>query len=873
MTGTKDTRVARLCVAVFAVLLVAFCLPAFAGSGDWPEPRQNPHLTSIQPMPGHMKDAPVVLARHDLGRSRPSVTPVALPNGGHVGLAIVSGALYAFDTTGKQLWKCHPAGLNFSEIVAHEDLNGDGTIDIALQAGRPAQPYGAAVLVSLDDGEVVWRYDVDPMSYSWRLYAGNYLPGTEAKQLVVVMHGYPPDKDNGYIALFEFPKDRKVPAEKWRYDFHEYTCFPSLLQTDLDGDRVKEVVVETHSRMWFLDALTGELKHFVGWDVSPANCRSYGFVKFVDLNGDGREDFLCIGDFAQHHEVLLNVDGKMEKAWSHGWGESVTTGKVATKWPEPPYADLDGDGALELVVSMFNSEGENAWLIRVYNILDGTLEYRFPGAIAVSVADIDGDGACEVLANRSADSTGTVKDGAVLLRVVEGQLQAVWENKKSSALKPVEGAPFYLAGLDGNYRLIPWNDGTEVAGEGYVPLKPPPGPQFTDLPEIKGPAMPSLFAADLLGDERNEVVLSRGNAVSVLQLDNGAFLPPRNYESTCAPAIADLNGDGHRELVLVKASPDALPVVKAVTPALDDELLWETTYPEPGRPGLPQHRLAYVRTGHFTGQSYPDLYVLIGTPLVRSTMLNGRSGEIRWEKGESPVPERYHAPTINLASVYDYDADGKGDLVFTNPDYYCVASGPTGDLLLGPLFPPKIFDQPSQGLYTLPAILESDVGDPTVCLVAGHYFQAAMSLHADPYWYQLPPLGQNRCAQEGFMQVKRDTQPVTREWLMGFGRQNGWFACLNVSDGSVRWELPVEASCSDVATCDIDGDGQQEFIFGTSHGKLYAVGDGGEAARVVWNLDLGASVGAPIVADLDADGASEIVVPTADGYVNVLGQD
>ena len=45
---------------------------------------------------------------------------------------------------------------------------------------------------------------------------------------------------------------------------------------DLDGDGVKEMVVETHSRMWILDAPTGAVKQFYKWDVSPANVRSYG---------------------------------------------------------------------------------------------------------------------------------------------------------------------------------------------------------------------------------------------------------------------------------------------------------------------------------------------------------------------------------------------------------------------------------------------------------------------------------------------------------------------------------------------------------------------------------------------------------------------
>ncbi|MDQ3439906.1 MAG: VCBS repeat-containing protein, partial [Planctomycetota bacterium] len=128
--------------------------------------------------------------------------------------------------------------------------------------------------------------------------------------------------------------------------------------------------------MWVLDASAGTVKQFAAWDVAPANVRSYGLTEFVDLDRDGREDFLCIANFAQHHEVLLNRGGKLEKAWHHGWDESVTTGKVATTWPLPAHADIDGDGRTEVVVSMYNAENEGGWMIRVYDALTGELKYR-----------------------------------------------------------------------------------------------------------------------------------------------------------------------------------------------------------------------------------------------------------------------------------------------------------------------------------------------------------------------------------------------------------------------------------------------------------------------------------------------------------------
>lgn len=857
----------KLVLPKLPALLLAAVLAASAAQaapGDWPEPRQNAQLTGIQPMPGAMKSAPALLARFDLGRSQPSVTPVTLPDGTNLGLSLVVGRLLCFEQSGALRWESHPAGLNFSEIVATEDLNGDGSIEILLKAGRPSEPYGAAALVSLADGKLLWRYDVEPMSYAWYLYADHYLPGESSKQLIVIMHAYPPDTANGYMAFFAF--NGGLPEQRWRYDFSEYTCFPSLLRTDLDGDGVQELAIETHSRMWFLDVASGQLKHFAKWDVSPANVRSYGLVKFADLDKDGREDFLCIATFAQHHEVLLNKGGTMEKAWSYGWPESVTTGKVASTWPEAPDVDVDGDGHIEIIVSMFNSEDESAWLTRIYDAVTGEMKYRIPGFIGVATADVNGDGTSELFGNASTDPTQTKLDGARLYAFREGAPVLLWEDPAGIAVKADRLGTLRVDKDGARWRLKAGPESTFTLEAWTKPPKPD-RPDFSAVPALAGPATPKLLAANLVGDARNEIVMYQEPKATLLSVEGGAVTAIGEYTSNSLPVIADLDGDGTNELVLTEVAADHLPRVAAITPGKENAALWRTELPEAGRPGLPAPRIAYVRTARFTGQSTPDLYLWAGTPMVRSAALNGRTGEMIWDKGETPNIERYWGASMNLAAAWDVDGDGNEDLVFTNPDYYCVANGLNGEPLLGPLQPPVIFNQPSQGLYTLPAILDKSGDAPTVCLVAGHYFQGAMSLKAAPMWYKLPLAGEARCAEEGFART------ADGAWLMGFSRQNGSFACINIADGAVRWKLPLEASGSDVATCDIDGDGNQEFVFGTSHGTLCAVAARGDAPKVLWQTTLSAGSGAPIIADVTGDGLSDVVVPTTDGYVNVFASN
>ena len=846
------------------LLLLMPMNPIQATKGDWPRPRQNRALTALQPLPGHMSQAPQIRTRYDLGRSRPSFHP-ASTRASEIdrGLCLVSGALHCYDLNGELQWSTHPPGLNFTEIAAIADLDGDGQVEILLQAGRTTHPFGAAVIVGLDRGDLQWTYHVDPMSYAWRLYADRFLPDRQDQQVVVVMHGYPPDEDNGYIALFEYPEKGGAPVERWRYDFHAYTCFPTLLRTDLDDDGVEELCIQTHSRMWFLDIFTGQVKHFVDWDVAPANVRSYGLVRFVDLDGDGREDFLCIANFAQHHEVLLNRNGRMELAWTHGWPESVTTGKVATTWPEPPVADIDGDGRYEIIVSMFNSEDEEAWLIRAYDALTGELRFQKPGMIAMAVADVDGDGKNEIFAAASTDPTRTGIDGAAVLKVSGGELREIWQ--QDGAVPIQSGDSGFVFGYQDQQQILEW-DTNRLRPMPYTPPAAPPGPDFSPLPAVAGTPPVPLLAVDVDQDGRNEIILyHRGEALILGLQEDGTLAEKGRYPSSGLPAFADLDGDGFTEIITGAVSATELPRLEAFTPGRDGRRLWSTVLPDPEKHGLPYGHPLYLQTGYFTGSDTPDLYVWAGLPLVRSLVLNGRTGKMVWESGEIEGIERYWGPSVNLAASWDFDGDGTEDLVFTNPDYFCVLSGPTGAPLLGPSFPPDIFTQPSQGLYSFPAILEQEGTRPLVCLAGAHYFVGAMSIDAQPFWYRLPPAGENRSGNEGFLPA-RDGR-----WLMGFGRQNGDFACVEVNDGTLRWELPTGSSCSDVATGDLDGDGRPEFLFGTSHGQLWAVRDVDGRPEILWQVDLPSGCGPPIIADVDGDGASEILVCTLDGYLNILG--
>lgn len=847
-------------VSLIALLAIGL-LGAGAPVAVWPEARGNAQLTAWQPTPGAMVAAGLEVARADLGRSAPSLTPVALGGERYLGVGLLGGAAVAFTPDGAEAWFSHPAGLNFTALDAAEDLDGDGRPELLLRAGRPTEPYSAAVLLDAETGAVRWRYDVEPMSYSWSLHRDNFVPGAAGKQLVVIMQGYPPDPKFGYIALFEFPAPGEAPRQRWRYDFDAYTCFPSLLRTDLDGDGVKELAVETHSRMWFLDAGTGAVKHFVQWDVSPGNVRSYGLIKFTDLDHDGREDFLCIANFAQHHEVLLNREGKLVPAWHHGWGESVTTGKVATRFPTVPDMDLDGDGRTELVLSMFNADGAAEWVTRIYDALTGELKLRLPGVIVTACADVDRDGKAELLGNACAEPTGTVLTGAGLWRMRDGALESAWADAGATALEGNacrvrrESKVFVLTS-DGH-------GGLALAEEAIAPTAP--GPVFSNVPTLVGPVMPLLLAAPLDEAPGCELVAYAEPVATVYSLRAGELKRIAEVASDSAPVLADFDGDGVSELVLSTVATDATPRVRCVSLLNGQAERWSAALPPAAHDGLPAPRRAYLRAVRLTGKATPDLYGWFGVPLARSVGLDGGSGALLWEKDKIADIERYQGASVNFAAAWDVNADGREEVLFTNPDYYCVADGLTGDLRVGPAFPPKIFNQPSQGLYTFPAVLHRPGDAPLVCLAGGHYFLGGMTPQAEGKWHLLPQPGENRAALEAFAPEPGGA------WRIGFGRQDGRFACLDATSGALLSEVVLEGTASDALAWDSDGDGAQEFLCGDSHGVLHRLTIGDDGTLRDGPQALGrAALGAPIAADFDGDGRCELALPSADGLLRLL---
>ena len=195
-----------------------------------------------------------------------------------------------------------------------------------------------------------------------------------------------------------------------------------------------------------------------------------------DVNQDGRPDlFFC--DLSGHNALFLNLgNGRFREATvESGLATAMLASRGAT------FADLNGDGALDLLVSV-NGRGVVVWLNDGRgHFVEGTAPAgtaREDGSTTLALADIDGNGTLDLyVANYRTDD---MRDkGRVTVNMVRGR--PVLPGSETNRLRlrngrlEEAGQPDCLYLNDGaaRFRLVSWTDGT-FADESGRPLSEAP---------------------------------------------------------------------------------------------------------------------------------------------------------------------------------------------------------------------------------------------------------------------------------------------------------------------------------------------------------------------------------------------------------------
>jgi hypothetical protein len=259
----------------------------------------------------------------------------------------------------------------------------------------------------------------------------------------------------------------------------------------------------------------------------------------------------------------------------------------------------------------------------------------------------------------------------------------------------------------------------------------------------------------------------------------------------------------------------------------------------------------------------------------------GQYGEGEWGRGVGPW---------SAYSVLQ-GPDGRPQLLFLAKDLLCQLDAFSGEWIREPWIlwratnsvmnqPDWAFDQKHHAdfgtekdpftAYGSPILLDVDGDGREEILVAGCF--GGFGVLRDDYsilWWKRTPFTDMMLRLPGVADVYGDGRIC-----IGICRADGTFTCLEGASGKELWQLPLHSTTADIASCDIDGDGKEEFIAGTTDGRLLAIGVNSRGEGCIrWTVNLGFALGNPVLGDADGDGFAEILVVSGDGRFVCIGKE
>jgi hypothetical protein len=185
-----------------------------------------------------------------------------------------------------------------------------------------------------------------------------------------------------------------------------------------------------------IDAATGKLKD----SCEFSNGRNYGYFGVYDLDGNGKKEFVVLADFYKHLDVAgFDPNGKLKILWQKNIELTLTEPNTQVRVNPFCIADINGDGRLEIVVSLFNPptsaglsvSNDNRWHVVVYDGMKGNVVADYRDECLAGLVDLDNDGVSEILTD-STDAVSVIEYGTVWVHSLkDGKNVVLWEKNKA----------------------------------------------------------------------------------------------------------------------------------------------------------------------------------------------------------------------------------------------------------------------------------------------------------------------------------------------------------------------------------------------------------------------------------------------------------
>ncbi|MBI4600536.1 MAG: hypothetical protein HY721_01110 [Planctomycetes bacterium] len=773
---------------------------------------------------------------------------------------------------------------------------------------------------SLDlDGTGTPRAAVETHHERW----GKLLPGVRGLQKVSWSHTWT-DQKVCRLRLFAHDEGLERPRLVWETDPPEDTVFnPLNVVSDIDGDGVQEVCVAAHYRLMVFEGTTGRKETELRYHGS----RPYGWFGLADVDADGQDEMVTIGDFQSHVDVLELDRSKPEaERLSVKWRRDIESRiEERTKWPQVgprPLADVTGEAPRrpEILLSLFNDAGDGQWHAVVLDAATGSVVCDLPRRTFQGAADLDGDGAEEVFLAETSGVLVPAFGRAEVVSLRDGRPRTILSR---------EGAAWGAADLP--YLGPTWST-TASQGMRHVLVAEGPGnPAFLLLERPLAPARPSAIELSAVRlDPVGELavlwriegwpdgleVLAFSKIEGSLEHAPGALVRVR-LSAGEVPALAARGAEARpveeRALGVAPSPPVAArlrpggPVtVAAEGPAgrilvleppreagASPRLLWQ----RPGRGMADGNRRLGLLAADLDGDGGAEVVAAGATPAGEAVLTAFRgNGSPLWERRFAETPggdPAWNQGALTFWWPGRFRSPDRTDL-FVNTrrgpmhsDVGHLVDGASGSIVW------------SQERAEVPGEFRWGYGGsaPAVADVDGGGLEEIVSLHPVCFWIADGRTGRIATGRELASQKRLPAWAAYGEPLVfPFGAASGepgakqvlldspYILALLDAAGNPLWHgrgrasYPTsakegnagETTATRHALADLDGDGTFE-VCSAGYGDGFRAIDP-RSGKVLWSLETPRPTGSRVVAgDLDGRGGDEVLYPSGDSLVCVAG--
>lgn len=712
---------------------------------------------------------------------------------------------------------------------------------------------------------------------------------------------------------------------------------PLPIAGDFDSDGIQEIAVLPFYALKLLDARTGKAKDYCKFndnrsygffgvydfdhDGKTEFLVQADFSKHVDVLGFGDDGKLerrwtdTIEPNIAHPQKIVRVapdptadvdgDGQAEIVttifnntgdgkWHLSFRDALT-GKTKYDFPDEMFAaplDLDGDKVPEILSTVTQGAGAKA-TVRVRSIKGGTPRLLWE-------QDHSNWETWEPNLPSHVKTMATLGQRTVLSQFRDGRHYVVlreqtspsevkvtiarWNSSGFEPLTSVVGPHLQGMGLDSAGRLLvrsrhEFGDSSTLAinsgsvvSEYTIRAGFEPGPAVVAWPD--GDVAPTIVVQGTVPEQVAFHPPASANSAVELRHIPGRGQGP-TYPFTLGPVIADLAGNGQRQLVVADASPSG--AAQMTVKNLDGSVVWQHEFPLIAGSPPPANTGGIVlwQIGHFRDRKKQDVLVTTQRSKMHSEesyLLSGEDGKLIWRR-EYQIKER--GVGGNSFAIADYDGDGLDDIASLWPSIFYLLKGSTGeDILAIDAYWKQVYDK---SVYFGQAVAGDFLNDgKTSFFFSGRLMTGVITTVGELKWFDaldksaphLPALG--------------DFDGDGKMEMIGVGFEDG-IRCYDTASGKLQWQMEDPSGqidgfgvhsvnpVSGAATADIDGDGRDEALLSMGN-SLYCLGtaEQGNAGEVCWRVELPAQIGPPTVVQLEQDGPPAILVVGRDGYVYCL---